>query len=275
MKNISLSISTCPNDTFMFYALLNKKIDSLYRFSANLTDIEDLNHMAIKGMNDVTKISFAAYLNLIDDYLLLNSGAALGKGCGPIVVLKEDNVFSDLKNKKIAIPGINTTAALLIRLYGGQELNLFPMPFYEIMPKVRSGEMDLGVVIHEGRFTYQNYGLKLCLDLGKWWEDSFLSPIPLGGIAVKRSLAEDIAKDMEALISESILYSFQNREDSREYIKKFAREMDDIVIDEHIRLYVNDFSINLGDEGRTAIMKLYEKSVETGLVKEHRDSFFL
>jgi 1,4-dihydroxy-6-naphthoate synthase len=274
-EQIKLAFSTCPNDTFMFHALVNKIIPADYDFVVSLSDIEDLNKSAFEKKSDITKISFSALGNLLDDYVLLRSGSALGRGCGPIVVSGNLNDFKDLKNKTIAIPGIHTTAALLLRLYADCDLNLVSMPFYEIMPAVRDKKADLGVIIHEGRFTYQNYNLLSCLDLGKWWEEKTNLPIPLGGIAAKRSLGEKTIKGIEKKLSESIIYAFKNPDVSKEYIKKYAQEMEDSVIDEHISLYVNDFSVNTGTEGEKALKKLFDESQQKGIIPNSGKSLFL
>lgn len=274
-KKLKLSFSTCPNDTFMFHGLVSNKIDTEFEFETMLTDIEDLNKMALNHENDITKISFSALGNLLDEYVLLRSGAALGRGCGPVVVAKDKEKFNNLSSVKIAIPGINTTAALLIRLYGGSDLELVSMPFYEIMPSVEKGEVDLGVIIHEGRFTYENFGLIQCLDLGQWWEDYSGLPIPLGGIAAKRSLGKEVIKKIENKLSESIKSAFENPMESKEYIKKYAQEMDDKVIDEHIKLYVNNFSIDLGKEGEKAVKKLFNEACEKGIIDLKGNEIFI
>jgi len=265
-NNLKLAFSTCPNDTFMFHALVSGIIKTDYNFEISLTDIEDLNNMALKKENDITKVSFSALSGVLDDYVLLRSGAALGRGCGPMVVsLNSDNI-KNLENKKIAVPGMNTTAALLIRLYAGSDLNLIPMPFYEIMPAVREKKADLGVIIHEGRFTYKNYNLVSCLDLGQWWEDTTGLPIPLGGIAAKRNLGSEVIKHIQTALSESVLYAFKNPDASSEYIKKYAQEMEEDVIKEHIELYVNEFSVKLGKEGENAVYELFKRSEKAGIL---------
>lgn len=274
-KKLKLSFSTCPNDTFMFHGLVSNKIETEFEFETMLTDIEDLNKMALNHENDITKISFSALGNLLDEYVLLRSGAALGRGCGPVVVAKDKEKFNNLSSVKIAIPGINTTAALLIRLYGGSDLELVSMPFYEIMPSVEKGDVDLGVIIHEGRFTYQHFGLIQCLDLGQWWEDYSGLPIPLGGIAAKRSLGKEVIKEIENKLSESIKSAFENPLESKEYIKKYAQEMDDKVIDEHIKLYVNNFSIDLGEEGEKAVKKLFNEACEKGIIDLKGNEIFI
>ncbi|MDY0132600.1 MAG: 1,4-dihydroxy-6-naphthoate synthase [Desulforegulaceae bacterium] len=274
-KKLKLAFSTCPNDTFMFHALVNKILPSDYDFKLYLSDIEDLNESAFAKKYDITKISFSALGNLLDDYVLLRSGSALGRGCGPLIVGRNLEDFNDLKNKKIAIPGINTTAALLLRLYSEDELNLVSMPFYEIMPFVRDKKADLGVVIHEGRFTYQNYNLVSLVDLGKWWEDTTGLPIPLGGIAAKRSLGEKTIKDIEKKLSKSILYGFENPDESKKYIRKYAQEMEDNVIKEHIFLYVNEFSVNTGPEGEKALKKLFDEANKKDIIKNSGKNLFL
>ncbi|MEK7331839.1 MAG: 1,4-dihydroxy-6-naphthoate synthase, partial [Nitrospirota bacterium] len=194
MKTLSLGYSPCPNDTFIFYALVHGKIDTGdLQFKEILLDVETLNRSAIKGELDITKVSYNAFGNLRDDYCLLRSGGALGRGCGPLVVSKRNYSMKDLKGKRIAIPGELTTAYLLLQLYDPDlKKNIKVMPFNMVMDAVKKGEVDAGLIIHESRFTYKAYGLKKVIDLGEWWEKETGLPIPLGCIIAKRSMGEDL-----------------------------------------------------------------------------------
>ncbi|PIE74810.1 MAG: 1,4-dihydroxy-6-naphthoate synthase [Deltaproteobacteria bacterium] len=274
-KNIKLGISTCPNDTFMFHALIKGIIETKYNFITELSDIEELNKAAALKKYDITKISFSAFFNLMDDYVLLKSGAALGRGCGPIIVAREKSDFDKFHESRIAIPGINTTAALLAGLYGGNDLNFVSMPFYEIMESVKNKKTDFGVIIHEGRFTYKNYGLVSCIDLGQWWEESFNLPIPLGGIAAKRSLGKNLIKNIEKKLSESIAHAFEKPEDSKSFIKEYAQEMEEKVIARHIGLYVNKFSLNLEEEGQRAVETLFSNAFKDNIIKKKSEGIFI
>jgi len=271
MKTLSLGYSPCPNDTFIFYALVHGKIKTEdLNFKEILLDVETLNQMALKGKLDITKVSYNAFGNLRDDYCLLRSGGALGRGCGPLVVASKECEMKDLKGKTIAIPGELTTAYLLLQLYEPDfRSNVKVMPFHEIMGAVKEGKVDAGLIIHEGRFTYPSYGLKKIIDLGEWWEKETGLPIPLGCIIAKRSLGNDIISKAERLIRESVLYAISRPEMlGVKYIKEHSQELDDSVIAEHINLYVNDYSIDIGDEGIRAVRKLLDMAEEKGIIKK-------
>lgn len=281
MKTLSLGYSPCPNDTAIFYALVHGKVQSAgLSFNEELEDVEALNEKGLKGLLDVTKISFHAYCHMREEYVLLRAGAALGKGCGPLLVAREPMDPRDLKNGRIAIPGGLTTANLLLMLYGaaagwaaGQ--NTVPMLFSDVMPAVKEGRADAGLVIHEGRFTFENYGLHRLLDLGQWWEEFSGFPIPLGGIAAKRSLGAHTIMAIETAIRDSILYTLANPQEARDYIRGHAQEMEDSVINSHIGLYVNDYTVFLNDEGERAIADLFEKAQQAGLVKKSDAPLFI
>ncbi|MFZ3123411.1 MAG: 1,4-dihydroxy-6-naphthoate synthase [Thermodesulfovibrionales bacterium] len=270
MKTLSLGYSPCPNDTFIFYALVHGKIDAGgLSFKEILLDVETLNQMALKGKLDITKVSYNAFGNLRDEYCLLRSGGALGRGCGPLVVASKECEMKDLKGKTIAIPGELTTAYLLLQLYDPAfKSNVKAMPFHEIMEAVKKGEVEAGLIIHEGRFTYPSYGLKKIIDLGEWWERETGLPIPLGCIITKRSLGIDVISKVERLIMGSVLYAMSRRDEPVKYIKEHSQELDDSVIDEHINLYVNDYSIDIGDEGIMTVRKLLDMAEERGIIKK-------
>ncbi len=202
---------------------------------------------------------------MLDDYVLLNSGSALGRGCGPLLVASSQMSLADLAGRKIAIPGKYTTAAMLLQLFTHASCELIAMPFETIMPAVVSGKVAAGVIIHESRFTYQQQGLVCLQDLGSWWEDETGHPIPLGGIAAKRKLGREILQNIDEAIKSSVAYAFQHRQASNNYIKQYSQELDDQVIASHIGLYVNDFSENLGTQGIAAINEFLRLGRQQGL----------
>lgn len=249
-----LGISTCPNDTFMFDAMLNGKIDTgIYDFEAYLADVEQLNQMAFSGETDITKLSYHSYFKVSEKYQLLNSGSALGNNCGPLIISKRKIYPNELKNCKIAIPGQNTTANLLMKVFFSEAINKSVYLFSDIEDCVLSGECDAGLVIHETRFSYQQRGLKLVKDLGCMWEERFALPIPLGGIAIKRDIPQTDKRAIDLILKESIKYAFDNKHSSLKFIKQYAVELEDEIIRQHINLYVNDFSIDMGDKGKAAV----------------------
>ena len=262
-KNLHLGYSPCPNDTFIFFALAEGRIDCApYRFDVVPADVEVLNQRARQRVPDVTKVSMSAVPHLLDDYCLLRSGGALGRGCGPLVVARERLTLNDLRDKSIATPGELTTAHLLLQMAGFRRDQCVTMPFDCIMPAVAKGEVDAGVIIHEGRFTYPALGLHRVLDLGEWWEQETGLPLPLGGILIRRDLGAPTAQFIEGKIRESLDYAKRHPEDAWPYIKAHAREMADAVIREHIATFVNDFSIEVGEEGERAIRVLLETAVK-------------
>jgi len=241
-----------------------------------LEDVEALNGMAGRGELDVTKVSYGAVGGLLDSYCLLRSGGALGRGCGPLVVAREPMDLPQLKGKRIAIPGLNTTAFMLLRLYDpalGE--GAVPMLFSDIMGAVQRGEVDAGLIIHESRFTYQEYGLVEVEDLGRWWEAETGQLIPLGGIIARRSLGEKTVADVDALISDSVRYAFANRDEPTQYIKQHSQELSDEVIAAHIGLYVNDYSVDMGDEGVKAVRTLMNMAASKGIIPPITKPLFL
>jgi 5,8-dihydroxy-2-naphthoate synthase len=262
VRELSLGYSPCPNDTFIFYALANKKIGNPgLGFRETLLDVETLNRMASDAELDITKVSFHVFGHLRDKYRLLSSGSALGRGCGPLIIARPGKSIEDLRGMPIAIPGRLTTAFLLLMLCDPSlSENAIPMSFDLIPNAVKNGEVDGGLIIHESRFTYQDYGLVKLRDLGAWWEEETGLPIPLGCIIAKRHLGDSVIKTVEGLIRESIEYAFSHREETRDYVKTHAREMDDMVIEQHIGLYVNDYSLDLGVEGMRAVEELLRRA---------------
>lgn len=259
MNDMDIAFSPCPNDTFIFHALLHNRIDSMeYRFRPFLADVETLNRAAFQGRYPITKLSFAALLQLEELYFPLDAGAALGFGCGPLVVAKRADI--DFNHARIAVPGMLTTACLLFRLWqpAASRSNLIEAPFETILPGVASGRFDAGLIIHEGRFVVDRYDCMTLIDLGAWWEATTSCPIPLGCIAMRRDMGTH-RNTIGTLNSKSIGYARAHPLESRPYIREHAQEMEDEVIDRHIALYVNTFSISLGETGRKAIAVLREK----------------
>jgi len=273
---LSIGFSTCPNDTFIFYALVNNRIDTKgMKFRAILKDVEELNRLAIDGILDITKVSYHTVGYILDEYCLLHSGGALGRGCGPLLVARKRLSPLSLRNKKIAIPGVYTTAYLLLKLYEpGIARHVIAMPFFEIMSSVQKGDVDAGLIIHEGRFTYPSYGLKEIVDLGQWWEEVTGFPIPLGGIVAKRFLGKDRLLEIENLIIKSIDYAYSHPEEVMPYIKSHAQEMEEEVIKQHISLYVNEFSLNPGDNGIKSIEYLLKRAAEIGILPHSKKPIF-
>lgn len=262
MKTLRFGYSPCPNDTFQFFPLIEGLIDTgSLRFEPVLADVEVLNRCALGGELELTKASYGALARLLPEYWCLGSGGALGNGCGPLWVKRADNDadLEELSRYPIAHPGENTTAFLLLKLRLGFEFEGTPMIFNEVMERVESGECASGVIIHEGRFTYRERGLDALEDLGSWWEETTGAPIPLGCILLKRALPGVDPLEVERLLRESLQYSRSHPDEVMAYVKEHAQELDDEVIAEHIGLYVNDYSLELGERGRKAVVDLLER----------------
>ncbi|HEY9364224.1 MAG TPA: 1,4-dihydroxy-6-naphthoate synthase [Chitinophagaceae bacterium] len=255
----TLGFSPCPNDTFIFDALVNKKIEADdLEFDVVLEDVETLNNWALQGKLDITKLSFPALFQSLNQYSLLHAGSALGKGVGPLLVGKEKISSDDVAKHSIAIPGIHTTANLLLSFAFPAADKKTAILFSDIEDAVVNGKAGLGVIIHENRFTYQQKGLIKIADLGNIWEEKMHVPIPLGGIAIKKSIDAAISKRINALIRQSLEYGFNNYPLISDYVKQHSQAMDENVMRKHIELYVNDYSIDLGDDGKNAIQSLYK-----------------
>jgi 1,4-dihydroxy-6-naphthoate synthase len=273
---LMLGYSPCPNDTFIFYALTHELLaDSPLEITERLEDVETLNQLALDGHLDLTKISYHALGHLRDRYALLHSGSALGRGCGPLVVTRQPTTMGNLRGQKIAIPGQLTTANLLLQLYGDGYDNLLILPFNQIMPALTQGEAAAGVIIHESRFTYRQAGFHAVIDLGDWWENETGLPIPLGGILARRDLGPTVIGLVDRAIRASLEYAWAHPQAPRAYIKQHAQELDDKVIDAHIGLYVNDFSLELGTEGIAAVEELFRRAETRGLLPKSRQPLFL
>ena len=264
---LRLGYSPCPNDTFIFYALMHGRIPLPgIAISEELADVETLNLRALAGELDLTKISYHAFGHLRHDYALLRSGGALGRGCGPLVVARQAMRLEDLRGKLIAIPGELTTANLLLQLHGAGYERLQILPFDRIVAAVATGSVDAGLIIHESRFTFATHGLVAVADLGAWWEELTGLPIPLGGILARRTLGREVIAEVERAINASVRYAFAHPEEARAYIRTHAQELDDAVIDQHIALYVNHFSLDLGEEGLAAVHELLHRATAAGII---------
>jgi 1,4-dihydroxy-6-naphthoate synthase len=277
MKPLTLAYSPCPNDTFIFTPWVNGHIDEAPPVVERLEDIDTLNRMALGGEPDVVKVSFHAFGHLRERYCLLRSGGALGRGCGPLVVARTSFAEKALAGKTVAIPGRLTTAALLVRLFAPalRDANITVMPFNEIMPAVCNEQVDAGIIIHESRFTYQRYGLTQIVDLGEWWERETAQAIPLGGIAMRRDLGDDLIRRTERALTASVDYAHTHPEHVWPTIRRHAQEMDDEVMRQHIALYVNDFTRDYGEEGEAAIRHLLETAEALGIVPHSRQPLFV
>jgi 1,4-dihydroxy-6-naphthoate synthase len=264
---IRLAFSPCPNDTFIFDALIHCKIDTEgLEFDFRMEDVETLNHMALKGEADMIKVSYHAYLYLQQTYVLLQSGSALGSGNGPLLIAARTIQGEDMPLMTIAIPGEYTTAHLLFRLaFPEAKLKRF-MVFNSIEDAVLAGKVDAGVIIHENRFTYQEKGLVKLLDLGEFWERLTQTPIPLGGIVAKRSLGYDVINKLNRVMHRSVEFAMLNGPDAMPFVLASAQEMSREVVMKHIGLYVNDFTLRLGPEGTSAVAKLLEIAKEKHII---------
>lgn len=259
---LPLGYSFCPNDTFIFYALAHGKVPSPLPVREVLEDVETLNAWARAGKLPITKISYRAYFEVMEGYVALRAGGALGRGVGPLVVTRGE--LPSLRGKRVASPGALTTAELLLRSVES-ELEIVRMRYDEVMPSVARGEVDAGLIIHESRFTYQNYGLSKFLDLGAWWEGETGLPLPLGAILVRRDLPTATQWALNEAVRASLEYAWAHPQEGRDYIRTHALEMSDAVMQAHIDLYVNDFSRDVGDEGERAVRELMRRARLVGV----------
>lgn len=273
---LTLGYSPCPNDCFIFDALVHKKIDTQgIDFSVVMEDVEALNNRAFNKYLDVTKLSYHAFIYLTESYLLLNSGSALGFNCGPLLVQSAKHKVGNIEQAKIAIPGKNTTANFLLSLALPDAKNKQVMLFSDIEEAVLTQKVDAGLLIHENRFTYQEKGLEKIMDLGEYWDSLIHAPIPLGGIVVKKSMDAKLQKTIDTLIKQSVEFAFENPESCMAYVKAHAQEMSEEVMKKHIALYVNEFSVNLGQVGRNAVQLLFDKALEQKLISQKPQKIFI
>jgi len=275
---VSLAFSPCPNDCFMFDAMVHGRIDcDGLEFEVTLADIEALNHATFAGEPDVTKLSFHAYAYCADKYVLLDAGSALGRNCGPLLISKRpiDREEVERGQLSIAIPGKYTTANFLCGLAFPAARNKTEVLFSDIEPALLDGRFDAGVIIHENRFTYAAKGLRKIIDLGEFWESETGAPIPLGGIVVKRSLPDEVKRAVNRVMRRSVEYAFAHRDASLPYVRAHAQEMSEQVMYQHIDLYVNEYSVDLGAEGRRAVQVLFDRGRRAGIVPAVQSDVFL
>ena len=276
---LTLGFSPCPNDTFIFDAMIHHKIDTEgLDFEVFYDDVETLNHKAFRGELDITKLSYHAFAYVADHYVLLDSGSALGFGVGPMLISDIGISISDLKsnpNYKIGIPGKYTTANFLLGLAFPDATNKVELVFSDIENAVLDGRVDIGLIIHENRFTYQDRGLKKIIDLGDFWEKETGLAIPLGGIVANRELKPDVLEKINRVLRRSVEFAFANPKSGLEYIRSHAQEMSEEVMYKHIELYVNKYSLDLGEEGRKAIKLLFDTALEKGIIPGIKENIFL
>ncbi|MBD3748001.1 MAG: 1,4-dihydroxy-6-naphthoate synthase [Sphingobacteriales bacterium] len=271
---LTLGFSPCPNDTFIFDALIHHKIDTEgLEFEVLFDDVETLNQKAFHADLDITKLSYHAFAYALKDYVLLDAGSALGFGVGPMLICKKPQDLNN-PNLKIGIPGKYTTANFLLSLAYPNLQNKVEMVFSDIEQKLINEEIDLGLIIHENRFTYQDKGLMKVKDLGEYWEESTQCAIPLGGIVIKRNLPEEIQQKVNRLIRKSVEFAFANPKSALPFIKAYAQEMDEKVMYQHIELYVNKYSVDLGKEGKKAINTLFQQAFEKGIFKKMEQNLY-
>jgi 1,4-dihydroxy-6-naphthoate synthase len=279
---LTLGFSPCPNDTFIFDALIHHKIDTEgLEFEVFYDDVETLNQKAFRGELDVTKLSYHAFAYVTNQYVLLDAGSALGFGVGPMLICKDEKYLdqeylkANIADLKIAIPGKYTTANFLLSLAFPEGKNKTEVLFSEIENQLLNGETDLGLIIHENRFTYQDKGLHKIIDLGDFWEQQTGCAIPLGGIVANRNLSIEIQHKINRVLKKSVEFAFANPKSGLEFIRQHAQEMSEEVMYKHINLYVNKYSVELGDEGRKAIELLFERALKSGVIPKVDKNLFL
>ncbi|MCK5730003.1 MAG: 1,4-dihydroxy-6-naphthoate synthase [Draconibacterium sp.] len=273
---LTLGFSTCPNDTFIFDAMIHQKVDTEgLQFDVILADVEELNRNAFNGTIDITKLSYHAFAHIATNYKLLTSGSALGYKNGPLLISKH-KIYSDkVANIKVAIPGKYTTANLLLSIVYPNLKDKIEYMFSDIEEAILDGEVDAGLIIHENRFTYEKKGLKKIIDLGEDWEEKTNSPIPLGGIVIHRKFDLKTQQKVNRVIKRSVEYAFQNPNSSYGYVKKYAQELNNEVIKKHINLYVNNFTADLGIEGKNAVETLFKRAKEEKLITSSLHDIFV
>ncbi len=274
--HLTLGYSTCPNDTFIFDAMVHNKVDTEgLKFELLLADVEELNRNAFRENIDITKLSYHAYAHISNSYKLLTSGSALGYKNGPLVISKYKIYPDEMQDLTVAIPGKLTTANLLFGIVYPNVKKKQEYLFSEIEDAILDGEVDAGVIIHENRFTFRKKGLKKITDLGERWEADTNSPIPLGGIVIHRKFDSDIQSKVNRILRRSVRYALDNPNASYDYVKKYAQELDDEVISKHIGLYVNNFTEDLGEEGKNAINTLFSRALKKNIVQGISEDIFV
>lgn len=275
MNRYTLGFSSCPNDTFIFDGVVNKRFSFSFSTLPLIEDVESLNKKSEQALLDITKLSFAAYPFVADSYQILSAGSALGTGCGPLLISKEKIDLSLLNSYRVAIPGRRTTANMLLGLFYPEISEKSEVLFSEIENELIKGTFPLGLIIHENRFTYEKKGLLKVADLGELWESRFSLPIPLGCIAVRRSLPEREKFEIQSVIRQSVIWAFDHPEDSHAFVQQHAAEMSEEVQKMHIGLYVNQFSIDLGEEGKAAVRMMFKQGHDAGVFPKCTDSIFV
>lgn len=277
MKHLSLGFSPCPNDTFIFDALVHGKVDTEgITFEVVMDDVEALNRRAFAGQIDITKLSYHAFAHLTHQYVLLDAGSALGKNCGPLLVARQPLAPDAINAAHIAIPGEMTTANFLLSLAFPDARNKTPFLFSDIEDAVLENRCDAGLIIHENRFTYAQKGLVKLIDLGEFWETTTGLPIPLGGIVVRRDLPEAIQQKVNRALRRSVEYAFAHTDDVMPFVRAHAQAMEDAVMRAHIDLYVNNYTIDLGEQGKKAVQEMFRIAREKGVAPAgFRDDLFV
>lgn len=274
--HLTLGFSPCPNDTFIFDAMIHNRIDTEgLTFKPIMEDVEALNHRAFRNELAVTKLSYYAFAHLVDKYALLESGSALGNGVGPLLIANTESIKAVINQSLIAIPGKYTTANFLCSLAFPEAQNKKELVFHEIEGAILRGDVAAGVIIHENRFTYQNHGLVKLMDLGEFWENTTHKPIPLGGIVVRRDLPIEVQQKMERVMRRSVQFAFAHPLASYDFVAQHAQEMDETVRQKHIDLYVNSFTMGLGNDGRAAVEMLFEMANERSIIPRYTSKIFL
>lgn len=276
MQKLTLGYSPCPNDTFIFDAMVHHKIDTEgLDFEVTLADVEELNQKAFKQELDITKLSYHAFGSLTNEYILMNSGSALGSGVGPLLIAKKEYSAVEVDQLKIAIPGKFTTANFLLSIAFPNATNKVEMLFSDIEQAVIGGKVDAGLIIHENRFTYHQRGLHKIMDMGAFWEAKTNALIPLGGIVLRRTFDEALQQKLDRVLRRSIEFAFANPESCMDYVRANAQEMEEEVMKKHIELYVNEYSVDLGEKGRYAVESLFNLAVQKEIIAEVHPQIFI
>ena len=275
MKKLTIGFSPCPNDTFIFDALIHHKIDTEgLEFEVVMADVEELNQMALGAELSITKLSYHAFFHLLDTYVMMDSGSALGNNCGPLLIKNQGDSNPKI-NDLIAIPGKYTTANFLLNFAYPELINRTEMLFSDIESALKQKQVRAGLIIHENRFTYADRGFEKILDLGEFWEQKTGTPIPLGGIAIRRDVDADIQNKVQRLIRKSLEFAFEQPSESLSFVREHAQEMDSKVMKQHIDLYVNDYSLALGNKGREAIECMYRFMQSQGSISSTNKTLFV
>ena len=273
---LTLGFSPCPNDTFIFDAMIHGKIDTEgLDFQIEMADVEVLNKKAMQGSIDITKLSYHAYAYLTSQYQLLHSGSALGSNCGPLLIAKKQYVYKQIPTLKVAIPGKYTTANFLLSYAFPKLRNRTELLFSDIENAVLMENADAGLIIHENRFTYMEKGLLKLIDLGEYWETNTGLPIPLGGIVVRRNIPTDTQQKINRVLRRSVEFALQHPDQTLPFVRQYAQEMEDKVMMQHIQLYVNDYTVDLGEKGKQAIRHMYQKAAELNIAEITNSDIFI